>query len=192
VSTPPVAGQQAPQPGGPSPDAKLNYRGVIIAAVIGLVGVIIGVAAPIQFPKNDSEPTSASPPSVSISSVEWLDNFGRYKITGRVENLGDNLIWTYNQPYDPKTDQPQSVYPDPGPCPVDRDGIFTCQLGSAGNDSDKGRKFAFWAAVVTDEDAYDAAAVKADQAGRTPYPNRAAVPHVSGEETMVSIEKIHP
>jgi hypothetical protein len=189
---PPHVGQQGPQAGGPSPDARLNLRGVIITASLGLVGVIITAFVAWQVGKGDSESPSDSPPRVHISSVEWLGRDGHFKITGRVENLGDNLIWTYNQPYDLQTDKPDSLYPDPGPCPVDRDGIFTCQLGYAGNKNDKGRKFAFWAAVVTDENAYDAAAVKTGQDGRTPYPNPAAVPRVSGAETMVSIEKIHP
>lgn len=193
MSTPPVADQQAPKPSAPSPDARLNHRGVVITAVLGLVGVVITAIVSTQLARNDSDTTPAAPPRLSISSVEWLDNFGRFKITGTVENLGDHqLIWTYNQPYNRETGDPDVIFPNPGPCPVDRKGTFSCQLGFAGERDAQGQKFVFWAAIVTDEQAYDAATVESGQEGRHAYSNPTEVPHVSGEETLDSFEEVRP
>jgi hypothetical protein len=206
VSTPsPQTAQPTqPQKSGPSPDTRYLSGATIIAAAIGAIGAIGVVVVSTWFAAGDS-PTKipTPPPSLEIKSVEWLGEDGRYEVRGSVKNLGDNhLIWTYNQPipYE-KRDQRDAyelrdsglLYPDYGPCLVGENGNFSCNLGYAGSlEDDAGRPFVIWAAVVSDEDAYDAAAVKAKLDGRPAYANAVAVPHVDGAETMDSHPVIHP
>ena len=65
---------------------------------------------------------------------------------------------------------PGGIYPGPSLCPVDEGGNFSCDLDYAGDSSTDGqRTFRFYAAIVDQPDAYDAAAVSIGADGRTTY-----------------------
>jgi hypothetical protein len=100
------------------------------------------------------------------------------------------ILAKWGDPCDP--DDPGPLYPDYESCPVDENSNFRCNLGYAGNSNDTACVFFIWAAAVSDEDAYDAAAVKATLDGRPDYAIAVAVPHVDGAETMDSYKVIHP
>ncbi len=192
--SPTTAQPSQPQSSGASSDTRHLSRATIIAAVASAVILILGGVATSLWFTGDSATKTPTSPSVEIESVKWLGMDGRYEVAGTVKNFGNNhLIWTYNQPYDYASGDPGPLYPDPGPCPVDENGNFRCNLGYAGSlQNDAGRKFNIWAAVVSDEDAYDAASVKAQLDNRSAYANAVAVPHVDGAETMDSFEVTHP
>ena len=165
---------------------------ILLAVSVAISGFVIWLAPTVV--NNRSASASLRSPSIGSLSVEWIGEDGRYRMRGQTYNLRDRqIIWNYNQPLEYDTDAPGPVYPEYGPCLVDNDGSFTCDLGYAGNQHCDGqRKFVLWVAIVTDSQAQNAANVKSRLDGRPPYSDRNSVPHVEGERTMLSIVKTHP
>ena len=175
----------------------LNTRWHLATTVISAIFTALGgIGVAVAHANTNTETVTAEEEPVRITDIgaQWLGTDGRYALRGHVDNLGPGqFIWTYNQPFAFEDNAPLNVWPDPGPCPVDENGNFYCKLGYAGSEEcDGGRKYALWAAVVTDEDAYDAATIKSGLEGRNPYANPLSVPHVDGEDTMVSSIESHP
>jgi hypothetical protein len=182
-------------------------KGIVITGLFGLAGAVIAGMWGYAAATNNAETEEPSaPPGIVGMEVEWTPNTegeveGRYQLTGEVENFEPGqLVWSYNQPLNPDTNGDGvrdgvagPIYPDHGPCTVDSAGKFTCDLGWAGEPvSDAGQPFGIWAAVVDDEDAHAAAAIKSDLFGRPPYANRDAVPHINGDRTMVMTREVRP
>jgi hypothetical protein len=124
-------------------------------------------------------------PSVHIIGVTWLPNgYGRFEVTGTAGNLtAGEVLWTFNQPISQNT--PLVIYPDPGPCAADDNGVFNCSLGFAtGTPSD----YNIIVAIVTDQQAYDFTLQKEGLAPSGNYLSTSDIPHVTGVNTLDSKE----
>ncbi len=176
----------------------------IIGALALVLGPVITGIVTYNLTKDDSALSSREPPRMSNLSVQWLGTEGqmdgRYVLTGDLENLGlGQMIWSYYHPLeeidwngDGIGDSGENVYPEYGPCTVDDD-QFKCDLGQAGRtEEEAGKSFTIWAAVVTDEDAHAAALRKSGFDDRRSFPDADSVPHVDGDDTLVSIEVTRP
>ena len=133
---------------GPSQNPPQRDRSVVVA-IIGLVGVVAAALISGFFSyragQGASDKTEAlGPPSLHITQAKWVDDKnqpGRYVINGESKDLHPGqLVWTYNQPIEPGGKK-GSLYPDPGPCPVEPDGGWTCDAGFAGERKARGQRF---------------------------------------------------
>lgn len=165
----------------------------------GFFGVLVaaGVALWVGFYNHPAEADTEGhvAPSVSIDDFEWIGTDGRYKVSGTVRDLEPGqMLWTYNQKHEKDDyDTVGPIYPDAGPCPVSANGTFGCALGYAGNSSiSSGVTYTVYIAVVTPEQAYESAKVKANYEALTPFSSVASIPHVAGESTVDSIDRLHP
>lgn len=126
-------------------------------------------------------PTSQPLPSVHIIGVTWVPNgYGRYEVIRTAQNLAaGEVLWTFNQPISQNVSL--EIYPDPGPCAADDNGVFHCSLGFAtGTPAD----YNIFVSVVTDQQAYDFAQQKEGLAPSGNYRSPSDIPHVTGPNTL--------
>lgn len=183
------------------PDANTRYSGratIIAAAITGVFGLIGGLIGGLVLDAGGAESVTSEPPDIELVSFNWVEGEdgrteGHYELKGKVANLSSGqMVWSYNQRLTEDGD-PEGIYPDLGPCPVDSDGAFICDLGWAGDvEKDKGRTFRIYAAVVSDEDAHAASVVKSNLSSMAPYSSVSALPHVDGQETLEFREEVRP
>lgn len=154
---------------------------IVLGVVASMsLGAVVGNVLPRDrdvSQSNSSTTTNASPsgnaenPSIEISSFNWITDDGQYSVSGTVQGLAVNqVVWSYNEAHDLNTQEPVGrIYPDVGPCLIERD-TFRCSLGYAGNgQNDKGRVFTVYVAILNSENAYDAASLKANYNNRDHY-----------------------
>jgi hypothetical protein len=156
----------------------------IIGAAVGAV-VTVGAGYLVNL-------WTSRPPQIRSMAVDWVGRDGEYNIEGVVDNLeAGQLVWSYNQPLD--ASQPGSLYPQPGPCPVDASGRFSCDMGWAGEAGEEGATFRVWVAIVTDEDAAATEAVRNMLDNDENYfPNIRSIPRLSGDGATMSMDSSRP
>jgi hypothetical protein len=143
----------------PSPDSRLQYRGVLITALIGLVAVLISSSVTYLSTRATSSThrVGASSPGIQPTRLGRIKTPGPgvpvdqvVNLSGAVYNLKpDQLVWTFNQPLG------SSYFPDSGPCPVSGN-TWQCNGIYIGNDGAAGiGVYRIWAVVVNDQDAFN-------------------------------------
>jgi hypothetical protein len=160
---------------------KTPWATVVASIVTAAGGYFVAHATGTTAAAQTNQPL----PSVHIIDVTWvLNGHGRYEVTGTARNLtAGEVLWTFNQPISQNT--PLTIYPDPGPCAADDNGIFKCSLGFAtGTPSD----YNIIVAVVTDQQAYDFALQKERLVTSANYLSTSDIPHVTGPNTLDSEE----
>ena len=184
---PPTAGGQPPR--GIRSISVVLFVGIVLGAaivtiVVNILGVEGGSSGPIEL-------TFENPPEGGTYSSPGT-------LSGRVTNLSPGeMVWTFNQKYDPKTGRLQlPFFANPGPCAV-ADGKWSCEGVYVGDSTkDNGRQFAVWAAVVNEEQAQHIvgkALVNTYKGG--PGLPEEEVPHVTGVapvKRMVTINNPGP
>lgn len=139
--------------------------------------------------------TDGGPPSIRIQSIEWVGVTSRYAIRGTVEDIGDNVLWSFNQLTN--GDEFGPAYIERGPCKVLPSNDFVCNANYAGTEgADAGKQFTMWVAAQSTQQAADIAVLEANGVHSFPTPN--GIPHTpgktsdTGESTLVGATAVHP
>lgn len=165
----------------------------VVAAVVGVILGLVGGEI-VRYINEPGQPATSPQPSVNIRSVDWEGSTSKYSVNGSVADLGNNLVWSFNQRTDGGVGP---TYIEMGPCRTEQNGTYKCNSNYAGvEEQDRGREFTIWVAVVTPQQAADMAVLKA--IGQHAFPTPNLIPHVPGEvknnveSTLVSFRTTHP
>jgi hypothetical protein len=92
------------------------------------------------------------------------------------------MVWVFVEFVLPNGTPSGNFYPVLGPCPIEKDGTWTCTGVKVGKAGDYGKQFQIWAAIVTDGQAYTYAGLAVSPLGRDSFrpAGEDAPPHVTG------------
>jgi hypothetical protein len=124
-----------------------------VAAVISAVAVVgvglIGFYAGLRT-------GSLSAPSISMTMPGSDSRISPVTtVSGTAHDLQSRqMVWVFVQFIHPDGAPSGNLYPVLGPCPVGKDGSWTCPGVHVGTASDYGKQYKLWAGIVTDSQAY--------------------------------------
>ena len=130
-----------------------TVKAAIINGAATLGGAVVGALAVWLVAVQGKEPAPLLPVRLAFAASPRFASPSA--LQGHVEHLrAGTSVWTFNEPFGVDGTVPGGVvYAEPGPCPVDSDGNWSCNATYIGAPADIGHRFRLYAAVLTDEQA---------------------------------------
>ena len=134
----------------------------VTVALIGAVAIVLcsaitgWVTWEVAQSNHPPQPAPRKSQALSINARDRLTSPSVHR--GHAGDLVPGTsVWTFNEPFTRDGAAPSgTIYANPGPCPVDKDGNWECgptYIGDAAKD--KNRRFRVYVSVVTERDAFN-------------------------------------